>query len=66
MCIRDRDGAAVKRTLTSSTTSILYTAAQQTADWGTPLGPGQTLSGRTYQLSHRLGRGDPAAVTLQF
>ena len=60
------DGAVVKRTLTSSTTSILYSAAQQTADWGAPLTPGQTLTIRIYQLSNRLGRGDPAAVTLQF
>ena len=60
------DGAAVKRTLTSSTTSVLYTAAQQTADWGALLGPGQTPAIRIYQLSNRLGRGDPATVTLQF
>jgi hypothetical protein len=60
------DGVAVKRTLTSSTTSVLYTAAQQTADWGAPFGPGQTLAIRIYQLSNRLGRGDPATVTLQF
>jgi hypothetical protein len=60
------DGAAVKRTLTSTTTSVFYTAAQQTADWGAPFGPGQTLAIRIYQLSNRLGRGDPAAVTLQF
>lgn len=60
------DGAAVKRTLTSTTTSVLYTAAQQTTDWGAPLGPGQTLAIRIYQLSNRLGRGDPATVTLQF
>jgi hypothetical protein len=60
------DGAVVKRTLTSTTTSVLYTAAQQTADWGALLGPGQTLAIRIYQLSNRLGRGDPAAVTLQF
>jgi hypothetical protein len=60
------DGAVVKRTLTSSTTSVLYTAAQQTADWGAPLAPGQTLAIRIYQLSNRLGRGNPAAVTLQF
>ena len=60
------DGAAVKRTLISSTTSVLYTAAQQTADWGALLGPGQTLAIRIYQLSNRLGRGDPATVTLQF
>ncbi len=60
------DGAVVKRTLTSSTTSILYTAAQQTADWGAPFSPGQTLAIRICQLSNRLGRGDPATVTLQF
>ncbi|MCA3449708.1 MAG: glycoside hydrolase TIM-barrel-like domain-containing protein, partial [Rhodobacter sp.] len=60
------DGAVVKRTLTSTTTSVLYTAAQQTADWGAPFGPGQTLAIRIYQLSNRLGRGDPAIVTLQF
>jgi hypothetical protein len=53
-------------TLTSSTTSVLYTASQQSADWGAPLAPGQTLAIRIYQLSNRLGRGDPAAVTLQF
>ena len=60
------DGAVVKRTLASATTSVLYTAAQQTADWGALLGPGQTLAIRIYQLSNRLGRGDPAIVTLQF
>jgi len=60
------DGAAVKRTLTSSTTSALYTAAQQTADWGAPLGPGQTLAIHIFQLSNRLGRGTPASLTLQF
>ena len=60
------DGTIVKRTLTSSTTSVLYTAAQQTADLGAPLGPGQTLAIRIYQLSNRLGRGTPASVTLQF
>lgn len=60
------DEATAKRTLTSSTTFALYTAAQQTADWGAPLGPGQTLALRIYQLSNRLGRGTPASVTLQF
>ena len=60
------DGTTVKRTLSGSTASVLYTAAQQTADWGAPLGPGQTLALRIYQLSNRLGRGTPAVVTLQF
>jgi hypothetical protein len=60
------DGAAVKRTLASSMSSALYSAAQQSADWGAPLGPGQVLAIRIFQLSNRLGRGTPAAVTLQF
>ena len=60
------DGAAIKRTLTSSTPSVLYTAAQQTADWGAPLGPSQMLALRIFQLSNRLGRGTPATVSLQF
>ena len=60
------DGTAVKRTLSSPTTSVLYTATQQTADWGAPLGPGQTLAIRIFQLSNRLGRGTPATVILQF
>jgi hypothetical protein len=63
-----RDGAqhAVKRVLASNTTSVLYSAAQQTADWGAPLGPGDTLAIRIFQLSARLGRGAPASITLQF
>ena len=34
------DGAAVKRVLSAATTSAVYTAAQQSADWGAPLAPG--------------------------
>ena len=60
------DGTTVKRTLTSSTTSVLYIAAQQSTDWGAPLGPGQTLALRIFQLSNRLGRGTPATGTIQF
>ena len=37
------DGATVKRVLSTSTTSAVYTGAQQTADWGAPLAPGDTL-----------------------
>ncbi|MCC6007541.1 MAG: hypothetical protein JJU40_07675 [Rhodobacteraceae bacterium] len=59
-------GGVVKRTLGSATRSVLYTAAQQTADWGAPLGPGDALALRIFQLSARLGRGAPASVTLQF
>jgi len=61
-----RDGGTIKRTLTTTTTSVLYAAAQQTADWGAPLGPGQSLSIRIYQLSALIGRGAGRSVTLSF
>jgi len=51
------DGATVKRTLRTTTTSVTYTAAQQVADWGALLGPGGTLDVRIYQLSALVGRG---------
>mgnify|MGYP005843383801 CR=1 FL=1 len=60
------DGAAVKRRLTTPTTSVFYSAAQQTADWGAPLAPGQTLDIRIYQLSALFGRGAARPVTLTF
>lgn len=47
-------------------TSAVYTAADQTADWGAPLGPGDTLEIRIYQLSALVGRGAPKTVTLSF
>ena len=60
------DGAAVRRTLSTATTSLTYSAAQQIADWGALLGPGDTLDVRIYQLSALVGRGAPKFVTLQF
>ncbi|VDS10000.1 hypothetical protein PARHAE_03210 [Paracoccus haematequi] len=60
------DGATVKLVLSTATTSALYTAAQQTADWGALLGPGDTLDIRIYQLSALVGRGAPKTVTLLF
>ena len=60
------DGATVRRTLSTATTSVTYTAAQQTADWGALLGPGDTLDVRIFQLSALVGRGAPKSVTLQF
>ena len=60
------DGATVKRVLSASMTNAVYTAAQQTADWGTLLGPGDTLDIRIYQLSALVGRGAPKSVTLTF
>ncbi|WP_394343029.1 hypothetical protein [Paenirhodobacter populi] len=60
------DGATVKRVLSAATTSVIYTAAAQTADWGALLGPGDTLDIRIYQLSALVGRGAPKTVTLTF
>jgi protein involved in polysaccharide export with SLBB domain len=58
------DGATVKRVLSATTTSAVYTTAQQTADWGGPLDPGDTLDIRIFQLSALVGRGAPKSVTL--
>ncbi|MEX0310331.1 MAG: hypothetical protein AB3N17_08795, partial [Tateyamaria sp.] len=60
------DGATVKRVLTASTISAIYTAAQQTADWGAPLAPGDMLTIRIYQLSALIGRGAAKTATLTF
>jgi hypothetical protein len=60
------DGVTVKRVLSTATTSAVYTADQQTDDWGGPLGPGDTLDIRIHQLSALVGRGAPKAVTLSF
>ena len=59
------DVATVKRVLTASTTSAIYTAAQQTADWGALLTLGDTLTIRIFQLSALIGRGPAKTVTLQ-
>ena len=50
--------------LSTATTSAVYTVADQTADWGAPLGPGDTLDSRIYQLSALVGRGAPKTLTL--
>ena len=59
------NGATIKRTLTTTTTSAIYTAAQQTADWGGLFAPGDTLDIRIYQLSALIGRGAAKTITLQ-
>ncbi len=60
------DGATVRRTRSTATTSVTYAAAQQTADWGALLGHGDTLDIRIFQLSALVGRGAPKSVTLNF
>jgi hypothetical protein len=59
------DGATVKRTLTTTTTNAIYTAADQITDWGALLGPGNTLTIHIFQLSALIGRGAAKTVTLQ-
>lgn len=55
------DGATVKRTLAVSSTSVLYTQAQQLTDFGAlPT----DLDVRVYQISSRIGRGWPGDGSL--
>lgn len=60
------DGTAVKRTLTTPTTSAVYSSADQIADQGGLLVPGDTLTLRIFQLSALIGRGAAKTVTLNF
>lgn len=60
------DGATVLRTLSASTPSVVYTGAQQTADFGALLGPGDTLDVRIAQVSLSYGRGAILEQTLNF
>ena len=62
--VRIMNGAAVKRTLTSTAPSVTYTAAQQADDFGTLLAPGGSLTIRICQLSARIGRGTARTTTL--
>lgn len=54
-------GSTVKRTISSTTPSINYTAAQQTLDFGSAQA---SITLRIYQLSTVVGRGYPLEVTL--
>ncbi len=60
------DGPVVKRSLTTATISAVYTAAEQTADWGAPLGPGDSLTVRIAQLGQLFGAGAANLTTLWF
>ncbi|MEX0852249.1 MAG: hypothetical protein WD036_03070 [Bauldia sp.] len=55
------NGSTVVRTIAVTSPTASYTAAQQTADFGTPQSP---VAVRIYQLSATVGRGWPAAATL--
>lgn len=54
-------GASVKRTLSSTTPTVLYTAADEIADFGAPQ---TSLSLRVVQLSATIGRGLATEATL--
>ena len=54
-------GSSVVRTLSSTTPSALYTAAQQIADFGAVQ---STLTVKIYQLSPSFGRGTPRLATV--
>jgi hypothetical protein len=54
-------GGAVLRTISASTNSAQYTAAQQTTDFGAPQA---AIPVNLYQVSSRVGRGYVAAATL--
>ena len=60
------NGAVVKRSLTTVTASVVYTAAQQTADWGAPLAPGASLDIRIAQIGQAFGAGAAPVTTLWF
>lgn len=55
------DGLTVVRTLTASSPTVTYTAAQQTADFGSPQ---SSVSVAVYQISSRLGRGHAGTATV--
>jgi hypothetical protein len=55
------NGSTIVRTLTSSTQSVIYSAANQTTDFGSPQA---SVTVRIYQLSSVVGRGQPLEVTV--
>lgn len=55
------DGTTVKRTLTSATPTVTYTAVQQTTDFGSPQA---AVDVRVYQMSAVIGRGAPRAAVV--
>ncbi|MGR3199293.1 MAG: GTA baseplate fiber-binding domain-containing protein, partial [Paracoccus sp. (in: a-proteobacteria)] len=60
------DAATVLRTLTASTSHVTYSAAQQLADWGALLGPGDSLRVRIAQVGQAFGPGAAPITTLWF
>jgi len=59
-------GSTVKRTLVSTSPSVVYTSAHQVADFGAALGPGDSLDIVIYQIAAVAGRGFAYSETLFF
>lgn len=55
------NGPSVVRTISTSTTSATYSAADQTTDFGSPQA---SIDVKIYQMSAAVGRGHPLEVTL--
>jgi hypothetical protein len=55
------DGPTIKRTLTATSPSVVYTATQQAEDFGSPQ---PSISLRLYQMSATRGRGTPRDAVL--
>lgn len=55
------DGGDVVRTLTAASPSVVYSAADQTTDFGAPQA---SVAVRIHQISSRVGRGHPGAATI--
>jgi hypothetical protein len=55
------DGTSVKRVLTSNTAQVLYSSADEIADFGAPL---STIGLRVMQMSALVGRGYPAEAVV--
>jgi hypothetical protein len=55
------DGSDVVRTIAVTAPAATYTAAQQTADFGSPQ---PSVAVKVYQISATVGRGWPASATL--
>ncbi|MFQ8433713.1 hypothetical protein [Amaricoccus sp. W119] len=60
------DGAIVLRILSATATRVTYTAADEVADWGAPLGSGDRLDIAIFQIAPVAGRGAPTRETLIF
>ncbi len=55
------NGPSVVRTIAATSPTVAYTAAEQTADFGSPQA---AVAVKVYQISAAVGRGRPVTATL--